>query len=104
MINKQTKMILGLAAVGVAGYFILKSMKPKTQNFTRRKSSSVSSCTEDGSCEGPQGNICGESCVNGVCFIAQYGPSGNKPIGYIKARCAGTSESTQVLGLANRRR
>jgi hypothetical protein len=36
MINKQTKMILGLAAVGVAGYFVFKSMKPKTQNFVRR--------------------------------------------------------------------
>lgn len=39
--NKQTKTILGVAAVGVAAYLVFKSMKSKTASFIPRPASGV---------------------------------------------------------------
>jgi len=46
--NKQSKMIFGVAAVGVAGYLIYKSMKPKTTaSFVRPSSVAQKSVLPD---------------------------------------------------------
>jgi len=91
MINKQTKMILGLAAVGVAGYFVFKSMKPKTQNFVRkRKASTLSSPCGAGGCT-PKDCLCGECCDGGKCYYAVYDAQGNAT--YRALSCSGTGES-----------
>jgi hypothetical protein len=87
--NKQTKMILGVAAVGVAGYFVFKSMKPKTQNFggdlprTRIKL--------------PRIQKCGEGCDFGRCFVPVVGATGQVTNNLIYACTGTTSDKISTL-------
>ena len=94
--NKQKKMILGLAAVGVAGYFVFKSMKPKTRNF-RSEGSPVSTTKL------PKIQKCGQGCDFGRCFVPVTGATGQVTHNLIYA-CTGTTSDkiTTLISTTNK--
>jgi hypothetical protein len=96
--NKQTKLILGVAAVGVAGYLVFKSMKPKTtatfvSGKSKSKTGKIKLCGP-GECEGPSANLCSDGCVGGVCYVPVYGERGD--LTYRLAKCGGQFGSGTV--------
>lgn len=93
--NKQTKMILGVAAVGVAAYFIFKSMKPKT-GFVREGSPVRQRIRI------PRPGRCGEvgGCVNNRCNYRVFGPTGQVQ-SVITHTCSGDGESMQIGPMVN---
>jgi hypothetical protein len=44
----------------------------------KTRTSTIATCGPGDVCSGPGGNICGESCMNGVCNFWIYGPQGQK--------------------------
>jgi hypothetical protein len=84
MITKNQKMLLGVGAVAVVGYLVYQQMNKKSfagekMNASGRvfaKTRASSTCGPGDVCDGPAGNVCGESCLNGFCNIAKRGPHG----------------------------
>jgi hypothetical protein len=83
--DKNTKMLLGVGAVAVVAYLIYQNNKPKSfanasGRFAKTRTSSFPTCGQGsgpGSCSGVGGNLCGESCMNGVCNFWIYDEFGN---------------------------
>jgi hypothetical protein len=77
--NKKTQMIIGIAAVGVAAYFLLKNKnKDKVFANLRGPGTPLQSLPQQGTL-GPNrpAEACSSgSCVDGRCTISQYGPNG----------------------------
>ena len=100
--NKNVKNILMIGGVAIIGYVLYKkygkkssmpTFKPndnKESNFsyasgTRKiRSGGGGSCSEGS----PTCNLCGESCINGQCYVSVYDENGN--VTYRTARCTGT--------------
>ena len=90
--NKKTQMIIGIAAVAGLGYMIWKKNQKPTgfvnaaggfaRTAKRRTGGGV--CTEGS----PTCNICGESCLDGKCYVPVYDENGN--VTYRMASCGGT--------------
>jgi hypothetical protein len=83
--NKQTQMIVGLVAVAGIGYWLWKSGQ-KPQGFAnavgkgisaKTRTSTIATCGPGDVCSGPGANLCGESCMNGVCNFWIYDVNGN---------------------------
>jgi hypothetical protein len=103
--TKKTKTILGVVVVGAIAFYLYKRKKSGKSllpfgnfsgddnffnvNGTRRTSmprGTTTGCSQDD----PSCNICGDSCVNGVCYVAIYNQSGTIST-YQQHRCSGLS-------------
>jgi hypothetical protein len=105
--TQNTKNLLMIGGVAVVGYLIYKQMsKPKNFanyvdddffNVSGTRKARMSSPRGGGSCSSgdntPSCNLCGQSCMNGICYFAIYDKDGN--IGsYQQATCGGAG--TQI--------
>lgn len=95
--DKQTKMILGVAAIGVAAYLVFKSMKPKTTATFVNEGVPVRPRIRI-----PRPGRCGTvgGCVNNRCNYKVFGPTGNVQ-SVITHTCSGDGESMQIGPMVN---
>lgn len=93
--TKQTKTALGIGVVALAAYGVYALMKQKNTSSAsfvgdRKFKATTLGCGEGENCEGPAGNLCGESCIDGKCYVPIYGDAYSpKPTSYRLANCGG---------------
>ena len=77
--TKNQKMLLGVGAVAIAGYLVYQQMNKNSfanasgRSIFGKARTSTKICGPGDNCSGALGNLCGESCMNGVCNFIIYG-------------------------------
>ena len=94
--TKQNKILLGVGAIVIAGYFVWTNRKKSFANAGGRGifGKRAMGCTEND----PTCNICTESCFGGKCYVPVYDERGN--VSYEPHTCSGI-RSHQIGGVIN---
>lgn len=89
--TKNTKTLLTIGGIAVVGYILYKQFAKSGKSFAGFTASddffNASGCKQND----PSCNLCGESCVDGKCYVVRTDNQG-KVVGYSLVGCGAKSE------------